>query len=62
MRAGSLLSDFALSDFAMMLSIMPLVYDAGSGILLTDMDVGNAGVAGAFTCHDPKCEQRRPRR
>src|SRR5688572_32193366 len=48
MRAGSLLSDFALSDFAMMLSIMPLVYDAGSGILLTDMDVGNAGVAGAL--------------
>ena len=22
--------------------------------MLTDMDVGNAGVAGAFTCHDPR--------
>jgi hypothetical protein len=28
--------------------------DSGSGILLTDMDVGNAGVAGAFTCRDPR--------
>jgi hypothetical protein len=26
----------------------------GSGIMLTDVDVGNAGVAGAFTCHDPR--------
>jgi hypothetical protein len=35
------------------------IKDSGSGILLTDMDVGNAGVAGAFTRHDPRASRQK---